>query len=69
MCQKNNGQTIRTIKCICYEYIHRVLKMLSTNRDAELHIVIYDRSEYDWSVYYIKGKCDYVLLKTLGDFL
>ena len=47
MCQKNNGQTIRTIKCICYEYIHRVLKMLSTNRDAELHIVIYDRSEYD----------------------
>ena len=46
VCQKNNGQTIRTIKCICYEYIHRVLKMLSTNRDAELHIVICYRSEY-----------------------
>lgn len=45
--EKNDDQTIRTIKWICYEYIHRVLEIFFTNRDAESYIIIYDRSEYD----------------------
>ena len=57
----DDDQTIRTIKWICYEYIHRVLEMLFTNRDAESHIVICDRLEYYCLVYYVKGKCKKLL--------
>ena len=34
VCQKNNGQTIRTIKWIYYEYIRSVFEIFFTNKDA-----------------------------------
>ena len=43
----DDDQTIRTIKWIYYEYIRSVFEIFFTNKDAESHIVIYDRSEYD----------------------
>lgn len=49
----NGNQSLRATEWIHEEHIRRLIEIIWANREAEKHIIICDRSEYDPYLYYL----------------
>lgn len=56
----HDRQSLRATKWIYFEHLRRLMEILYANKDADNHVVICDRSEYDGFLYHLKGKGDFV---------